>query len=157
MARWPRGAAFIERTFGKEIAPTEKAHRNLVRLATCLPHQARAAKISGVHWPQNRLKRRFASKTIGLYETTSVHSGLALAKAARLGLDAILVSTAFVSQSPSATRPLGQIRLAKLQQMFPKARLYALGGIELKTTFLLMRTQICGVALVSYDENGIPT
>lgn len=153
LARWPHDVAFIERSFGYDIALTDHRNRNLLRLATCSPREARNAKLSGVHWPQKRLKHRFASKTSGLIETTSVHTGLALAKAARLGLDAILVSTAFASQSPSATKPLGAIRLAMLQRMFPKARIYALGGINLKTALSLTRTQIYGVALVSYAEN----
>jgi thiamine-phosphate pyrophosphorylase len=89
-----------------------------------------------------------------MIETTSAHGGLAIAKAARLGLDAILVSTAFASRSPSATRPLGAIRLAKLQRAFPHARLYALGGINLTTAKALSRTRICGVALVSFSDVG---
>jgi thiamine-phosphate pyrophosphorylase len=149
---WPSGAAFIERTFGWGLVPLSSLQRNALCLATCTPKAARRAKRDGVHWPQKRLKYRHVSKSKGLIETTSAHGGLAVAKAARLGFDAILVSTAFASKSLSATRPLGALRLAKLQRAFPHARLYALGGITERTTQALTRTRMCGVALVSFSD-----
>jgi thiamine-phosphate pyrophosphorylase len=120
------------------------------RLATCSPRQARQAKLDGIHWPEKRVKHRKKSAVTGLFETCSAHSGLALAKAARQGFDAILVSTAFQSDSRSATRPLGPIRLALLQRAFPTARIYALGGISVTTAKRLKRAHIYGVALVSF-------
>jgi thiamine-phosphate pyrophosphorylase len=151
LALWPQAGAFIERTYGEEPKAKAAIRRDVVRLATCLPRQARSAKLDGLHWPQKHLGRRRKSAISRLYETTSAHSGLALAKAARLGLDAILVSTAFTSSSPSASKPLGALRLARLQAAFPAAKIYALGGITLKTARLLSRTGISGVALVSYQ------
>lgn len=148
--RWPEGPAFIERTFGGNVSVAPSQRR--LYLATCMPREARAAKLDGVHWPQRRLAYRRKSATHGLIETYSAHRGLAIALGSKLGFDAILVSTAFVSNSPSAGKPLGAIKLAKLQGAFPKARLYALGGITLATTKRLTRTRICGVALVSFDE-----
>jgi thiamine-phosphate pyrophosphorylase len=150
LSHWPMGAAFIERTYG--AAPRQKHISDTAQLASCTPRQARAAKLDGVHWPQKRLKFRQKSATQGLLETTSSHSGLAIAKASRAGFDAILVSTAFESESPSATRPLGAIRLAILQRMFPSTPIYALGGISLNTIKKLRRTRISGVALVSFKE-----
>ena len=150
-ARWPSGVAFIERTFGRDVHPHVNTDRSRLRLATCTPRAARKNRLDGLHWPQKHIGQRRVSATRGLIETTSAHSGLAIAKAARLNFDAILVSTAFQSDSPSATRPLGAIRLARLQRAFPRAKLYALGGITLATTRQLRRTRISGVALVSFD------
>lgn len=150
LAIMPKGAAAIERTFGQEAQ--KKGKGDGLRLATCTPRQARNAKLDGVHWPQKRLGLRRKSATRGLIETTSAHSGLALAKAAKLGLDGILVSTAFSSDSPSATRPLGPIRLARLKRAFPKANIYALGGVTPSKVKSLWRTRICGVAVVSFSK-----
>jgi thiamine-phosphate pyrophosphorylase len=150
VARWPKRVAFIERTYGK----TPQSHRapGAIQLATCAPRQARRAKLGGLHWPEKSLKRRHLSAIRGLIETTSAHGGLALAKASNAGFDAILVSTAFASDSPSAGRPLGAIRLARMQRAFPAAKIYALGGITLKTIKKLSRTRIYGVALVSFNK-----
>jgi thiamine-phosphate pyrophosphorylase len=153
LGRMPQQAAVIERTFGHDAQKKVKGDGRRLRLATCKPRQARSANLDGVHWPQRRLGLRRKSATRGLVETSSAHNGLAVAKAAQLGLDGILVSTAFSSQSPSATRPLGAIRLARLQRAFPKAKIYALGGITLAKVKSLWRTRIYGVALVSFDVN----
>ena len=153
LAAWPHGAAFIERTFGKTVQTNAKKPDAPLRLATCSPRQARKANIDGVHWPEKRLKFRRASAVTRLIETTSAHRGLAIAKAARLGIKTILVSTAFASNSPSATRPLGALRLAKLQRMFPNIRLYGLGGVTSSTIKSIWRTGIYGVALVSFKSS----
>jgi thiamine-phosphate pyrophosphorylase len=150
IARWPTGGAFIERTYGQE--PHLKRGRNIIQLASCTPRQARSAKLDGLHWPEKALKHRHVSASHSLIETTSAHSGLAIAKASRAGFDAVLVSTAFASDSPSASRPLGPIRLARLQRTFPTAKIYALGGISLRTAKRLSRTGIYGVALVSFRK-----
>lgn len=151
MSVWSQETALIERTYGRRAREKDRKNDKGPRLATCTPAQARRAHLDGVHWPQKRLKYRHASKTHGLIETTSAHGGLAVARAARLGVDAILVSTAFASQSPSAKRPLGAIRLARLQRTFPRAKIYALGGINGVNVRALTRTRIYGVALVSYQ------
>jgi thiamine-phosphate pyrophosphorylase len=150
---WPNGVAFIERTYAGQPIAAQRRLGAPLRLATCTPQQARKAHLDGLHWPQKRLKYRRVSATSDLVETTSAHGGLAVAKAAKLGMNAILVSTAFESKSPSATRPLGAIRLALLQRLFPKAHIYALGGINLQTAKLLAHTHIAGVALVSFGDN----
>ena len=150
LALWPTGAAFIERTFGRQAHMKAKGSASTVRLATCSPCEARAAKLDGLHWPQKRLAKRVKSSTKGLIETASAHRGLAIATAMRGGIDAILVSTAFASDSPSASSPVGPVRLAMLQRAFPRARLYALGGITHQTAKQLKRTRIYGVGLVSF-------
>jgi thiamine-phosphate pyrophosphorylase len=145
---WPIGVAFIERTFDK---PPSKQLTQQVQLATCSPRQARKAGLDGVHWPHARLKYRRMSASLGLIETGSAHSGLEIAKAHKLGLDVVLIGTAFPSNSPSAKRPLGPIRLARLQRAFPNVVLFALGGITYKTAPSLRRTKLYGVGLVSFS------
>jgi thiamine-phosphate pyrophosphorylase len=151
MQAWPSGAAFIERTFGNR--PRAKASRTpkAVRLASCSPRQARQAKLDGIHWPNARLKHRRASATKGLMETASAHRGLDIAKALSTGVQAVLISTMFASNSPSAKRPLGAIRLATLQRAFPNACLFALGGITQKNAARLRTTGIYGIGLVSFS------
>jgi thiamine-phosphate pyrophosphorylase len=154
MQAWPTGAAFIERTFGNP--PYAKASRqdNIVRLASCTPRQARRAMLDGIHWPNARLKHRRTSATKGLIETVSAHRGLDIAKALGVGVRAVLISTIFASNSPSAKRSLGAVRLARLQRAFPSACLFALGGITQKSAACLRATGIYGIALVSFSASS---
>jgi thiamine-phosphate pyrophosphorylase len=87
-------------------------------------------------------------------ETASAHRGLDIAKALGLGVQAVLISTIFVSNSPSAKRPLGAIRLAKIQRAFPSAVLFALGGITQKNAARLRATRIYGIGLVSFSASS---
>jgi thiamine-phosphate pyrophosphorylase len=104
-----------------------------------------------VHWPAARLKHRKACLMGGLIETASAHTGLEIARARQLGLDGVLISTAFSSNSPSAGRPMGPHRLALLARMFPSMPLFALGGVNPRTAKRLIKTGLYGVALVSGD------
>jgi thiamine-phosphate pyrophosphorylase len=155
---WPEGAALIERCFGQAPTPRPKQLRRgkdtRLRLATASAMAVRRAHLDGIHWPQKLLCKRLRSGCAGLIETASAHNGLAIARAQSQNMAAILVSTAFQSDSPSAGRPLGPIRLARLQRAFPHARLYALGGIDAKTAKRLRHTGVCGVALVSGGRNA---
>lgn len=151
----PPEAILIERTYGKKATPKSAAKgRQPVRLATISPREARQAGLDGVHWPEKRLRLRRRSAVGGLIETASAHRGLSIAKAKQQGVRAILLSMAFPSQSPSASRPgassaKGPIRLAFLQKAFPACDLYGLGGIQSKTTRRLARSGLYGVALIS--------
>jgi hypothetical protein len=151
----PPEAILIERTYGKKATPKSAAKgRQPVRLATISPREARQAGLDGVHWPEKRLRLRRRSAVGGLIETASAHRGLSIAKAKQQGVRAILLSVAFPSQSPSASRPgassaKGPIRLAFLQKAFPSCDLYGLGGIQSKTTRQLARSGLYGVALIS--------
>ncbi len=151
----PPEAILIERTFGKKAAARSAAKgRQPIRLATISPREARQGGLDGVHWPEKRLRLRRRSAVGGLIETASAHRGLSIAKAQTLGIRAILISVAFPSHSPSASRPgagrvKGPIRLALLQRTFPTCDLYGLGGIQTKTTRHLSRSGLYGVALIS--------
>ena len=150
---WPHGVGFIERTYGTRPSPKR---RHAPSLASCQPHEARKAGLDGVHWPQGRLRFRRRSACQGLVETASAHTGLEIAKARKAGISAILVSTAFPSQSPSAKRPLGACRLNKLARAFPDCTLYALGGVDAKTARSLARSRMYGAALVSLNVDRLP-
>jgi thiamine-phosphate pyrophosphorylase len=151
LKKWPRGAAFVERTYGKP--PTRASYRTKgpLRLATTTPRLAREAGLNGVHWPAARLKHRKACLMGGLIETASAHTGLEIARVRQLGLDGVLISTAFSSNSPSAGRPMGPCRIAFLARMFPNVPLFALGGVNPRTAKRLIKTGLYGVALVSGD------
>jgi thiamine-phosphate pyrophosphorylase len=148
MALWPAGAAFIERTYGDDVSvllKTEAFH-----LATCTQKRARNQHLDGVHWPNKQLRHRRRSHVVGLLETTSAHSGLEIAKARRSGIKNVLVSCVFTSQSASAGKPIGPIRLAILCRRFPELTIYALGGIDFKTSKRLTHTGVYGLAIVSW-------
>jgi len=151
----PPEAILIERTYGRKAAPRSRAKgRQPIRLATISPREARQGGLDGVHWPEKRVRLRRRSAVGGLIETASAHRGLSIAKAQKLGIRAILISVAFPSHSPSASRPgagraKGPIRLALLQRAFPTCDLYGLGGIQGKTTRSLSRSGLYGVALIS--------
>jgi thiamine-phosphate pyrophosphorylase len=144
---WPHQVCFIQRTYGAEPS---RAARDEMHLATCSAKQARQAGLNGIHWPQQRLRLRRASQIGDLLETASAHNGLEIARARAAGITSILVSTVFESASPSAKRPLGQLRLARLARAFPDCALFALGGITNKSARALVGTGAYGVALVSY-------
>jgi thiamine-phosphate pyrophosphorylase len=139
---WPFGAGFIERTFGQTPSAPLVATFPLFQLATCSARQARRLGLNGVHWPNGRLRSRRRSQMVGLL--------LEIARAARAGVKAILISPVFASNSPSAKRPLGQHRLAKLARSFPDCALFALGGVTEQSVQSLTHTGIYGVAGVSF-------
>ena len=151
----PPEAILIERTYGKKATRVSASNvPRSIRLATVWPREARQVGLDGVHWPEKRLQLRRRSQVGGFIETASAHRGLSIAKAQKLGIRAILISVAFTSQSPSATklgagRAKGPIRLALLQRAFPACNLYGLGGIHAKSTRRLARSGLYGVALIS--------
>jgi len=79
--------------------------------------------------------------------TTAAHSPHAIAKAARLELDAVLISPVFFSQSPSAGRPLGPTRVARWVRA-TRLPVIALGGIGHKNARLLSGTGVWGCAAI---------
>lgn len=131
--RLPRGFGVIWRHFGAaDRLATGRAlaricrQRGLVLLVSADPALAARIGAAGVHWPEARLTGARSRHHI---ETASAHSAAAIARAARLGVDAVIVSAVFPSQSPSAGKPLGPV---KFRQLARAARLpvYALGGLN---------------------------
>jgi thiamine-phosphate pyrophosphorylase len=155
-ARLPRGAGVIYRAFGAgDALETARAirrvadRRGLVFLVGADAGLAVAAKADGVHLPERLMYRAVALKRShpAWRITAAAHDRKAIVRAGRLGLDAILVSAAFKSRSPSAGAPLGPIRFASLIR---GARLpvIALGGVNETTAQRLIDTGARGLAAV---------
>lgn len=152
----PKGSGIIYRGFGRPQALAEALAladlakgRGLTLLIGADEALAHRVGADGVHLPERMMghAKQIQARHPNWIITTAAHSPRAIAKAARLGLDAALVSPVFVSQSPSAGRPLGQTRLAA---WISKAKLpaMALGGIGHKNARLLSGTGVWGIAAI---------
>jgi thiamine-phosphate pyrophosphorylase len=134
VARLPAGFGVIYRHFGAwDRFETGRALANacraqgLVLLVSADPDLARAIHANGVHWPLARLRGVRARKS-GWVETASAHSARDVARASRLGVDAVILSTVFESGSASAGRPMGVLRFRGIART-AALPVYALGGI----------------------------
>ena len=152
----PSGAAIVFRAFG---APDGEARG--VRLAVIA--RARGLKLligadarlaarlgaDGVHLPQRlaHRARRLKATHPGWIVTAAAHSTLAARRALAAGADAVVVSTALASASPSAGTPLGPVRMAILARR-AGGPVYALGGITDKTARRLRDAGLIGLAAV---------
>jgi thiamine-phosphate pyrophosphorylase len=130
-SRLPRGWGVIFRPFGAadrlEVGRRLAAacrRRGLVLLVAGDPALARQLKADGVHWPERMLARR---SMVGV-TTASAHSRQALVRAARYGVDAAILSTAFPSRSPSAGAAMGALKFRQAARSSPLP-VYALGGV----------------------------
>jgi thiamine monophosphate synthase len=131
----PDGIGVIVRHFGIE-AEIARAHqlvslckrqKRLVLIAAD-PGLAEKLKADGVHWPF-RLRRRIRrSDRPGWFNTLSVHSPAELRLAQTSLADALIMSTVFASDSPTAGNALGLPRFARAAQGSQQP-VYALGGI----------------------------
>jgi len=152
----PRGSGIIYRSFGRPQALVEALaladlakQRGLTLLIGADEALACRVGADGVHLPERMMgnAKRFRARHPNWIITTAAHSPRAIAKAARLGLDGALVSPVFVSQSPSASRPLGQTRVAEWAHR-ANLPVIALGGIGHKNARLLSGTGVWGIAAI---------
>lgn len=136
VAGLPLGWGVIYRHFGAagryEIAAemAELCRRQgLVLLVGGDPELAREVAADGVHWP-NRLAYQ-ARRWRGQFrlQTASAHGPRELASLARVPVDAALASAVFPSASPSASKPIGPLRLRRLAAL-ADLPVYGLGGIN---------------------------
>jgi thiamine-phosphate pyrophosphorylase len=155
-ARLPRGAGIVFRAFGAPDA-LEQARalaqiarrRGLVLLIGASEGLAAQSRADGLHLPERladtlpRLKARNPRWIV----TAAAHSPAAVRRAARLGADAVLLSTIFESRSASAGRPVGPIRLAAIARSAP-VPIYALGGVDMKIARRLWASGVVGIAAV---------
>jgi thiamine-phosphate pyrophosphorylase len=156
IARLPRGAGVIYRAFGAVDAVGEgrrlarlARRRGLVLLAGADAGLAARIGADGVHLPE-----RAATKARGLTRirprwlvTCAAHSAAAIVRARRSGAAAVFVSPVFPSASPSAGRPLGTLRFARLVRG-AGLPVYALGGVNAKTARRLTGSGAAGFAAV---------
>lgn len=154
-ARLPRGAAIVYRHFGAADAEAQARRLEAIARARGLKlligqDAALAARIGadGVHLPERLARLAPALKRVhpGWIVTSAAHS-LAAAKASLA--DAVVLSVALPSQSPSAAsvRALGPIRLAARVRAAGRPA-YALGGINNKTARRLLDAGLVGLAAV---------
>ncbi len=99
------------------------------------PALALRVKADGVHWPEARaaLARRWQGRF--LMQTQSVHSASAMRSAI---CDAVLYSAVFPSNSPSAGKAMGALRLRTAALSSGKL-LYGLGGVNSQTVGQISR------------------
>ncbi len=156
-ARLPSGSAVVYRTFG---APDAEARaRRLLAIARSRGLKlligqdvALASKVGadGVHLPERLAHRAAPLKRAhpGWIITAAAHS----LRAARLiGADAVVISAALPSRSPSAGPALGPVRLAaRVREAGHNA--YALGGINNNTACRLIGAGLIGLAAVEGFE-----
>lgn len=133
--RLPRGFGVIWRHYGaaSRIATGQALaracrKRGLILLVANDPALAARIGAAGVHWPERQL-RGVRSRRAGQIETASAHSRAAITRAAMRGVDAVIVSAVFPSNSPSAGPALGALRFRQLARSSPLP-VYALGGLN---------------------------
>jgi thiamine-phosphate pyrophosphorylase len=154
--RLPRGSGVIFRGFGlsdqegvaEGLARTAR-RRGLILLIGADEALAARVDAAGVHLPERDIWKAPAIRRRhpGWLITGAAHSASALRKAHRAGLDAVLLSTAFASHSPTAGAPLGPVRLAFMAQSV-RIPVVALGGMNGVTARRLIGTGVAGFAAV---------
>jgi len=155
-ATLPVGAAIVFRAFG--AADAEERGRALARFARARglkllvgADDRLAARIGadGVHLPERLAWRARAvrHRGTGWIVTAAAHSARAAMTALGDGADAVVVSAAFASASPSAGAPMGPTRLAALARQVG-GPVYALGGINEQTARRLKDAGLAGLAAV---------
>lgn len=153
--RLPRGSGVVFRAFeapdaverGLRLKAVARS-RGLKLLVGADPRLAARIGADGVHLPERLggLARRLKARK-GWIVTTAAHSEAAMRRARRHGADAVVLSTVFASRSPSASRPLGAVRLALLIRRAGGVA-YGLGGVDNKKARLLLGTGLAGLAAV---------
>ncbi len=156
MMRLPPGAGVVFRPFGATGALAQgrvlralAARRRLVFLVGADAGLAAALRADGVHLPE-----RLAHAAKGLRRTrprwritAAAHSLAACVAARRAGAEAVVISPAFPSASPSAGRPLGALRFSLLARA-ARVPAYALGGVDAHTIRRLQLGPAIGVAMI---------
>ncbi|WP_244286895.1 thiamine phosphate synthase [Caulobacter radicis] len=152
--RLPAGAGIVYRPFdasdavgrGQRLSAIARA-RGLLLLAGADPALAKAIGAGGVHLPQRLvdsaagIRRAYPSWRI----TAAAHDAQAVRAAQQAGVEAVVVSPVFPSNSPSAGAPLGVQGLAAIvaDAALP---IYALGGVNAKTVDALVGAGVYGLA-----------
>ncbi len=160
-AHLPRGAGVVFRAFGGpggEALAAACRRRGLVMLAGADERLAAANGAQGLHLPERMAARlpRVRARRPGWILTVAAHSPRAAMAAARSGADAVVVSAAFESRSPSAGPPLGPLRLAAIARACP-VPVYALGGVDMKNARRLAATGVYGIAAIEGVMRAIRT
>lgn len=125
--------------------------RGLVLLVAGDVRLARAVAADGLHLPQALIGRAATARRAGLaLMTAAVHDGGAVARAARCGVDAVLISPVFVTASHPDAATLGIVRFAALSTAARADGLavYALGGVTPARLARLRHLPVAGYAAI---------
>jgi len=151
--RLPKGSAIVYRHFGTPDAGSRALRlkriarsRGLKLLIGQDVELAAQIGADGVHLPERlaHLSPRVRQAHPGWLITSAAHS-LSAARASRA--DAVVISVAFPSNSASAGRALGPLRLA-IRVRAGGQPAYALGGVNNKTARRLLDAGLIGLAAV---------
>jgi len=152
--RLPRGSALVFRAFGAAdgIGTARQLRRLTWRRGVLLligadAGLARAARADGVHLPERCVGRLPALTKRHRLVTAAAHSPAAARRALALGADAVVLSAVMPSASPSAERPIGVLRLARLTRRLA-GPVYALGGVDSGNARRVAATGVAGLAAV---------
>ncbi len=160
LGRLPRGSGVILRCYGDGGRGRERLGRarrlraacrarGLVLLVAGDDRLAQAVRADGIHLAEWRLGRgawaRGPARARHGLVTASCHGRAALARAARAGVDAVLLAPVFPTASHPGVRAMGHRRFARLAKSSPVA-VYALGGIDARTVAALRGSGAAGIA-----------
>jgi thiamine-phosphate pyrophosphorylase len=153
--RLPPGAAVVLRDYAavgradlaRRLRALTRARRILLLIGAD-PRLAASVGAEGVHWRETDVGRpgsRRGHRRPGWLVTAAAHSGTAIRRAARVGVDAVLVSPVFPTASHPGAPTLGPLRFARLVHASP-VPVYALGGIDPRTARRLRNSDAAGFA-----------
>ena len=108
---------------------------------------ALAVGADGVHLPESMVWGRAWGRKPQFLVTAAAHSEVAIRRAARIGVDAVLLSPVFPTASHPGANVLGPLRFALWCQNSP-VPIYALGGIDAKTVRRLKGSGFTGIAAI---------
>ncbi len=166
VAQLPKGAAIILRHYADDDTPKRRRARE--NLARSLARSCRARGLvllvaadmnlalrigaNGLHLPEWQLRASagpLRRPRPGFIITAACHSAGALARAAKLGLDAALLAPVFPSASHPGAPTLGALRFSALVHgaMIP---VYALGGVNARTARRLGSSGAIGIAGIGF-------
>ena len=152
----PRGSAVVYRAFGRSDAVAlgrqlarAARRRGVLFIVGADAGLAVTLRADGVHLPERLthhagVNRRLAKRFL---LTAAAHSLPAARRAWRGGVDALVISPVFASNSPSAGRPLGILRFAHMVRS-AGAPVYALGGVSAPSARRLRASGAMGLAAI---------
>ena len=153
-ARLPPGSGVVYRGFGRPEARDEAfrlveiaRERDLCLLIGLDAELAETVGADGVHLPERRLSdaRQLRRARPSWLITGAVHDLRALRAADNAGCEAVFISAVFPSNSASAGRPMGPLRLAALARR-TSLPVFALGGVDSRSARRLIGAS--GVAAI---------
>ena len=154
VARLPRGSAIVYRAFGAADAVTRgrvlariARRRGVLVFVGADPALAAAIGADGLHLPERLAARKGCNLALAarFRLSAAAHGEAALRRARAAGVEAIVLSPVFASESPSAGAPLGAFAFRRLVRL-ARAPTYALGGIDSDTARALQGSGAAGLA-----------